>query len=143
MKQYINSAFVYAILAMIGGVFYREFTKFNAFSDQTTLGMIHTHYFVLGMVVFLILLLLERSFSFSNNKTKYVLAAYHAGLNITAITFMVRGILQVQGAALSSSVGSMISGVAGIGHMLLAVGLIALLVQIKRGVKVSAEASVP
>ncbi|HBQ75240.1 MAG TPA: hypothetical protein DD755_16045, partial [Erysipelotrichaceae bacterium] len=27
MKKTINLAFLYAILAMIGGVFYREFTK--------------------------------------------------------------------------------------------------------------------
>ena len=27
MKRYINIAIIYAILAMIGGVFYREFTK--------------------------------------------------------------------------------------------------------------------
>lgn len=31
MKRYINSALVYAILAMVGGAFYREFTKFDGF----------------------------------------------------------------------------------------------------------------
>ena len=29
MKKYIKIAFVYAVLAMASGVFYREFTKFN------------------------------------------------------------------------------------------------------------------
>lgn len=29
MKRYINSALLYAVLAMVGGVFYREFTKFK------------------------------------------------------------------------------------------------------------------
>lgn len=134
MKQYINSAFVYAILALIGGVFYREFTKFNAFSGRTALSVVHTHYFVLGMVVFLLLLLLEHSFSFTNDKTKYILAFYHAGLNITAVTFVVRGIFQVREMALSWGLSSMISGIAGIGHILLAVSLIALLLQIKRKV---------
>ena len=28
MKRYANAALVYALLAMAGGVFYREFTKF-------------------------------------------------------------------------------------------------------------------
>ena len=58
MKRYVNAAFLYAVLAMAGGVFYREFTKFNCFSAKTTLGVVHTHYFLLGMVFFLLLLLL-------------------------------------------------------------------------------------
>jgi len=69
MKRYINTASVYAILAMIGGVFYREFTKFNGFTAKTTLAFLHTHYFMLGMVFFLLLLVLEKNFSFTNAKT--------------------------------------------------------------------------
>ena len=65
MKRYMNTALLYAILAMIGGVFYREFTKFNGFTGKTTLGVVHTHYFLLGMVFFLLLLLLEKNFSFT------------------------------------------------------------------------------
>mgnify|MGYP000689074351 CR=1 FL=1 len=34
MKKYANSALIYAILAMVGGVFFREFTKFNGFEGQ-------------------------------------------------------------------------------------------------------------
>lgn len=74
MKRYINAALVYAILAMAGGVFYREFTKFNGFTDKTTLSVVHTHYFLLGMVFFLLLLLLEKNFSFTGAKTGRVLA---------------------------------------------------------------------
>ena len=60
MKRYINSALLYTIFALAGGVFYREFTKFNGFTGKTALGVVHTHYFVLGMVFFLLLLLLEK-----------------------------------------------------------------------------------
>ena len=62
MKRYINMALLYAVFAMAGGVFYREFTKFNNFTAKTTLGVVHTHYFLLGMVFFLLLLLLEKAF---------------------------------------------------------------------------------
>ena len=31
MKKLLNTAFIYALAAMAGGVFYREFTKFNGF----------------------------------------------------------------------------------------------------------------
>ena len=58
MKRYANASLLYALIAMAGGVFYREFTKFNGFTAKTTLSVVHTHYFLLGMVVFLLLLLL-------------------------------------------------------------------------------------
>ena len=118
---------------MAGGVFYREFTKFNCFSAKTTLGVVHTHYFLLGMVFFL-LLLLERSFSFTGAKTGRVLAVYHCGLNLTAAMFVARGVAQVLGTELSSGMSAAISGVAGIGHILLGVSLVLLLLQIRRSV---------
>ena len=53
MKKLLNTAFIYALAAMAGGVFYREFTKFNGFSGRTALGLVHTHLFLLGRVVYL------------------------------------------------------------------------------------------
>ena len=134
MKRYINTALLYAIFAMAGGVFYREFTKFNGFTGKTTLSVVHTHYFLLGMVFFLLLLLMEKSFSFTTVKTGRVLAVYHIGLNLTAVMFVVRGIVQVLAPVLSSGIDAAISGVAGIGHILLGVSMVLLLVQIKRSV---------
>lgn len=133
MKHYRNAALLYAALAMAGGVFYREFTKFNGFTARTALSVVHTHCFLLGMVFFLLLLLLEKSFSFTEAKTKRVLTAYHIGLNLTAVMLVVRGVTQVPGIALSSGMSAASSGVAGVGHVLLGVGLV-LLVQIRRSV---------
>lgn len=134
MKRYINMALLYAVFAMAGGVFYREFTKFNNFTAKTTLGVVHTHYFLLGMVFFLLLLLLEKSFSFTGSKTGRILAAYHIGLNLTAVMLFVRGVLQVLEIALSSGMNAAIAGIAGIGHMLLGISLVLLLMQIKRSI---------
>lgn len=134
MKRYMNMALLYAVLAMVGGVFYREFTKFNGFTARTTLEVVHTHYFLLGMVFFLLLLLLEKNFSFTTAKTGRVLAAYHIGLNLTSVMLVVRGVTQVLGTTLSSGMNAVISGMAGIGHILLGVSLVLLLVQIKRSV---------
>ena len=119
---------------MVGGVFYREFTKFSGFTGRTALGVVHTHYFLLGMVFFLLLLLLEKNFSFTDAKTCKILAVYHIGLNLTAVMLMVRGVTQVPGTALSSGMSAAISGIAGIGHILLGVSLVLVLVQIKRSV---------
>ncbi len=134
MKRYINAALLYAILAMAGGVFYREFTKFNGFTGKTTLSVVHTHYFLLGMVFFLTLLALEKSFSFTGPKTGRVLAVYHAGLNLAAVMLVVRGVTQALAFELSSGMSAAVSGVAGIGHILLGVSMVLLLVQVKRTV---------
>ena len=130
----MNLSLMYAVFAMIGGVFYREFTKFNGFTAKTTLGVVHTHYFMLGMVFFLLLLLLEKSFSFTGAKTGRILIIYQIGLNLTAMMFVVRGVTQVLGTALSSSMSAAISGIAGIGHILLGVSLVLVLMQVRRSV---------
>ena len=137
MKRYMNSSLLYAILAMAGGVFYREFTKFNGFTARTTLSVVHTHYFLLGLVFFLLLLVLEKNRSFTGEKTGRVLTVYHIGLNLTAVMLAVRGVTQVLGLTLSSGIDAAISGMAGIGHILLGVSLVLLLLQIKRGVAAS------
>lgn len=134
MKRYMNAALLYSILAMAGGVFYREFTKFNGFTAKTTLSVVHTHYFMLGMVFFLLLLVLEKTFAFTGPKTGRVLAVYHIGLNLTAVMFLVRGVLQVLGTPLSAGMTAAISGVAGIGHILLGVSLVLVLLQIRKSV---------
>lgn len=134
MKRYMNTALLYAILAMVGGVFYREFTKFHGFTAKTTLSVVHTHYFLMGMVFFLLLLVLEKNFSFTGPKTGQMSVLYHVGLNLTAVMFVVRGVLQVLGTTPSPGMDAAISGVAGIGHILLGVSLVLLLLQIKGSV---------
>lgn len=135
MKRYMNTALLYAILAMVGGVFYREFTKFNGFTAKTTLSVVHTHYFLMGMVFFLLLLVLEKSFSFTGPKTGRVLVFYHVGLNLTAVMLVIRGVTQVLGTTLSSGMSAAISGMAGIGHILFGVSLVLLLMQLKRAIQ--------
>lgn len=134
MKRYINTALLYGILAMVGGVFYREFTKFNGFTAKTALAVVHTHYFLMGMMFFLVLLVLEKNFSFTGAKTGRVLAVYHVGLNLTAVMLVARGAVQVLGTTVSAGMNAAISGMAGIGHILLGVSLVLLLLEIKRGV---------
>lgn len=134
MKRYMNTAFLYALLAMAGGVFYREFTKLNGFTGQTALAVVHTHYFLLGMVFFVLLVLLEKSFAFTSAWIGKALIAYHAGLNLTSAMFVVRGVTQVLGTPLTSGMDAAISGVAGIGHMVLGVSLALVLWQLRRAV---------
>ena len=134
LNKYLNSSLIYAVLALVGGVFYREFTKFNDFAGDTMLSVVHTHYFVLGMILFLLLLLLEKTFAFSTEKTGKIVLAYNVGLNLTVIMFIVRGVLQVLETSLSKGLTAAISGFAGIGHIILGVSIILLILQIKKSV---------
>ena len=70
-------------------------------------------------------------------KTRRVLAAYHIGLNLTAVMFAIRGMVQVLVPVLSAGMNAAISGIAGIGHILLGFSMVLLLVQIKRSVVVT------
>lgn len=82
MKCLINAS---VVLALVDGVFYREFTKLNDLSTYTSLSIVHTHYFMLGMMFFLILALLEMNLHFMNDRTKRYVFFYHLRLNLTVI----------------------------------------------------------
>lgn len=127
MKRYIDYSIVYTVSAMIGGVFYREFTKLNDYAAWTTLSVVHTHYFILGMMFFLILGLVSKNVNLKINRA---VVFYNVGLNLAAIMLVVRGIVQVLGFKVVSA---LISGIAGIGHIVLGVSLILILLDIKKG----------
>ena len=136
MKKYLNIALAYAIAAMVGGVFYREFTKYSGFTGVTALGKVHAHLFLLGMMVFLIVALFaERSDLTKIRSFRVFLWTYNIGVPLTAIMLLVRGVTQVLGLSLSKGASASISGIAGIGHILTGVGIILLLVSLKKSAK--------
>ena len=133
MKKYLNFSLVYAIAAMAGGVFYREFTKFNGFTGVTALGKIHAHLFLLGVLVFLVVAL----FAAHNDPAKIrtfraFLWTYNIGVPLTAVLLLVRGVTQVLGLNLTAGASAALSGIAGIGHILTGIGIILLLVSLKK-----------
>lgn len=132
VKRYANAALAYAVTAMAFGVFYREFTKFSHFTGKTTLSVMHTHYFLLGMIFFLALMLAEKAFAFSDQSTRKVWIAYHAGLNIAGLGLFMRGLTQVWGTPLSAGMDASISGIAGIGHIVMSVAMILFLLKIRK-----------
>ncbi|MDD5882045.1 DUF2871 domain-containing protein [Stecheria intestinalis] len=133
MKKYLNLAMGYAIAAMAGGVFYREFTKWNHFSGITMLSKVHAHLFMLGMMVFLLVALFSRQMVLEKEKSfRRFFLIYNIGLPLTVLMMLVRGIIQVKETPLSAGADAAISGIAGIGHILLSIGLLLLLVTLKR-----------
>ena len=133
MKKYLNIALAYAIAAMVGGVFYREFTKYSGFTGVTALGKVHAHLFLLGMLVFLVVPLYGAHNDLGKLKTfRAFLWVYNIGVPLTAIMLVVRGVAQVRGLALSAAANASISGIAGIGHILTGIGIILLLLTFKK-----------
>lgn len=133
MKKYLNLSMAYAIAAMAGGVFYREFTKWNGFTGVTALGKVHTHLFMLGMIMFLIVALFAERYPLSEQKTfRMFVRVYNMGVPVTSLMMAVRGITQVLDLPLSKGASSAISGIAGIGHILTGAGMILLLLSLRK-----------
>lgn len=133
IKRYANLSILYAVLALGFGVFYREFTKANQFTEGTALSLIHPHYLVLGTIFFLLLMVLDKSFGIAESKRfNTLLVFYQIGLHMTALGLLARGLTQVWGGGIGSVLDSSISGMAGLGHTILGISLVILLFQIKK-----------
>lgn len=110
---------------MFLGAFYREFTKFNDFTGQTVLSSVHPHVLVLGAIFLLIVLLLEKSFELTKNKkfNKFFIT-YNIGLLLSVIMMVVRGCVEVLNLQISKGIDFSISGIAGLGHIIITIGYI-------------------
>jgi nitric oxide reductase large subunit len=131
MRRLFYAAFAYMIVGVASGLFYREFTKINDFpeGESTQLGLVHTHLLVLGFVVLLIVLLLEKAFALSESRLfGWFFWLYNAGLVLTSAMMLWHGSLTVLG--LESS--SMIAGIAGMGHILLSAGMVLLFLALRK-----------
>lgn len=133
MKKYLNISLIYAVAALICGVFYREFTKWNGYNEVTTLRKAHVHLLVMGMIVFLMVALFSIHQELEKCKIfRVFMWIYNIGLPITTVMMVVRGITQVMNTSLSHGADAAISGIAGIGHILTGVGIVLLLVSLKK-----------
>lgn len=119
----------FLIMGLIGGVFYREFTKFYGFSDVTHLGKIHVHTLVLGFVVSLLLYLLAKDMN-DVKSLKKPYAIYLTGLTFTIVNMVVIGIYEVVREGTDVIVRAAIDGTSGIGHIILGVGIVWMFVKL-------------
>jgi cbb3-type cytochrome oxidase subunit 1 len=123
MRALFYAAFGYLLAGLGVGLFFREFTQANDFPDSefTQLAVVHTHLLTLGFIVLLLVLALERLFALSASKLfGWFFWLYNAGVILTAAMMVWHGTLTVLGRKEES----MISGIAGLGHILLTIALI-------------------
>lgn len=136
MKKLLNTAFIYAILALVAGLYYRQMTVNYNFTGKTMLSLLHTHLFVLGMFMFLFVLLLEKNFSLTKSDLfNWFYYIYNAGLIITVVMMVVHGTLTVMGI----TTGAAIAGIAGIGHIIISIGFILFFLCLNDRVKAAAK----
>lgn len=117
--------FFYGMLGMLLGVFYREFTKINDYTEETVLSGLHTHVLVLGVFFLLIVLLLEKSFELTKDKRFSIFfITYNIGLILSVIMMAIRGCVEVLSLEISTMTDSSISGTAGLSHIIVTIAYI-------------------
>lgn len=131
MKRLYYAALTYLTLALAAGLSYREYTKAQHFTGDSQLSVMHTHLLALGMLVFLTVLALDKLFALSQTRLfDLFFWFYNVGLGITVTMMAVHGTLTVRGQEVSPAV----PGIAGLGHILLTIGLILLFLALGRRV---------
>ncbi|MFC7446773.1 DUF2871 domain-containing protein [Rhodococcus daqingensis] len=125
MRKSYHAAHIYMILGVLSGLYYREITKINEFEGDTQLSVVHTHLLTLGMLGFLIVLALDKQFNLSGARQfTYFFWFYNTGIAVTVLAMVFRGTQTVLG----NDVPEAVSLVAGLGHIVLTVGLILLFI---------------
>lgn len=133
MKKIMNTSLIYFVLAMAGGVFYREFTKWNGYTEPTTLGVLHVHLLVMGTVLFLLIALFTKVTDLEKNSLfKKFFVLYNVALPFMVVMMLIRGIVQVLAIDLGKMGNGMLSGFAGLSHITMMVSLLMLLIALKK-----------
>ncbi|MBM6630161.1 DUF2871 domain-containing protein [Mammaliicoccus vitulinus] len=122
MKKLFYSSAIYTALGLLSGLFYREMSQSNDFEGYSQLNVTHTHMLVLGTLMFLVFLLIEKNFSLSKNRKlfNWFFITYHIGLLLTVAMQMTNGIMTIKGIEVSPA----IAGMSGLGHIFLTVAFI-------------------
>ena len=134
-KKYVNLSFIYAIIGLVAGAFYREFTKYIGYTARTIMALVHPHFLVLGAFMFLIIALFSMNLKLENEKTfKTFFLSYNIGVVITAAMLFLRGLTEVMDWGGNKALDASISGIAGVGHIVLTVGFVFMYITLKRAI---------
>jgi len=136
MKKLYRASFVFLFLGLAAGVLYRELTRFTGYTGDTTLSVLHTHTLVLGVVMMLVFLILERLFCVSREKAfKVFFPLYVSSLSLLLAMLGIRGGLQVFETEISSALDASIAGISGISHVGIGAAFILFFVMLGKAIK--------
>ena len=131
MKKFVKYAAVFLAFGIVFGVFYREFSKaYGVVNEYATLGLVHTHFLVLGVAFTLIIGLVNEKLGAKNEKLfNWAFRVYSVGVLGAGLMMAVRGVLDILVRSdeiiytLPSGADGAIAGISGLFHAVLGVGL--------------------
>ena len=119
MKRIFYLSLFYLIFGLSFGVFYREYTRAMDFGGSTALSFVHPHILTLGFLFFILVLVLNKIFELTEFKYyRSFIVIYNIGLILSVLAMICRGILDIIKFDFNA-----LSYIAGIGHIILAIGL--------------------
>lgn len=122
--HFLKLATTFLVLGLVAGVFYREFTRMHRWELGTTLRVTHVHLIALGFLFFFALYAILKTEPEVPTSLSRALTTYITGLSWTVVGFVVRGIYTVVSEGSVRFPDAILSAMAGIGHVILAVGLV-------------------
>lgn len=129
------SAAAWTLIGLISGLGYREVTRHEGFEGRTQLAVAHTHALALGTLVLLVVLMLERVFRLSEQRSgRWFVPVWNVGLGLTVTMLVLKGYLQVVGSELvhpEAASSKAMAGVSGLGHIILSVGFVLLFLALR------------
>lgn len=124
-KSLLATSFTFLIMGLIAGAFYREFTKYMDFEGETYMSIVHTHTLALGFLTILVIYLLFRNYDIEKiSVVKKPYLIYLTGLILTLISMELIGIYEVTSNGEKIVKQAALSGISGLGHIILTAGIV-------------------
>lgn len=124
MKTMYKISLSYLIFGLVSGVFHHEAAYWTHFEGDSALARVHPHALILGGAVFLLMPLMMHAFQIHKQKSfRFFLGFYNVGLMMSLGFMSARGIVQLFRLPIPSFADHMIGGMAGIGHVILTIGI--------------------
>ena len=124
MKTMYKISLSYLIFGLLAGVFNHEAAYWTHFEGDSALARVHPHALVLGALVFLLVPLFMKAFEIQKYKSfRWFVILYNLGLVMSLVFMAARGASQLFLMPFPSFWDHMIGGLAGIGHIILTVGI--------------------
>ncbi len=124
MKSMYTLSIAYLAFGLFAGLFHHEAAYWTHFEGFSVLSRVHAHALVLGAAVFLLMPVLMKTFEIQKQKSfGWFVGLYNVGLVMTLGFMTARGVYQLFRLPMPSFADHMIGGLAGIGHVILTVGV--------------------
>ncbi len=124
MKKIYIISLSYIVFGLITGLINHEIAYWTNFTGESVMSVVHPHAILLGGLVFLLMPLFMKTFQLEKQKSfRCFLWIYNIGLVMTLGFMTARGMSQLLMKPFPSFFDHMVGGFAGIGHIILTVGL--------------------